>query len=598
MKIKNLFRALTIALPILGCQPEAPVEKPNVILIMTDDQGYGDLACHGNSIIKTPNIDQLYSESVRLTNFHTGTTCTPTRGGLMTGRNSNRNGTWHTIGGCSLLNEKETTIADVFSENGYATAMFGKWHLGDMYPFRPHDRGFDTAFYNGGGGVGQTPDYWNNDYFDDTYFRNGEPEKVEGYCTDVWFKEASKFVQANKEKPFFLYLSLNAPHSPFNVPEKYYEMYKDANLKPAQKRFYGMITEMDEQVGKFRKKLEEQGVSKNTILIFMTDNGTIAGYYIDKKTGETTGYNAGMRGIKGSQYDGGHRVPCFISWPDAMPKEGRDINSLTAHVDLLPTLVDLCDLKHTYESEMDGKSLKDMIFNEPSKTDFDKRMLVTDTQRIQWPKKGRNSCVMTTRWRLVNGDELYDIHEDPGQNVNVANAYPDVVSEMNSFYDQWWTSTEKDFEYSLMKIGSDHENPMHLTCHDMHSEQNIPWNQNYIRKGDAFSEGEFFTEVVKSGKYKFTISRYPEESNLEMDAAVDGVKATSHTEMIEEGKSLSLKNPMIVVDGKEYKCSFTKDNKAAEVEIELAAGKMNFYGSFTNDKGEKEMAYYFLVERL
>ena len=598
MKIKNLFGGIAIALSIFGCEATTTLEKPNVIIVITDDQGYGDLACHGNPIVKTPNIDQLHSESVRFTNFHTGTTCTPTRGGLLTGRNSNRNGTWHTIGGCSLLNEKETTIADVFSENGYATGMVGKWHLGDMYPFRPQDRGFDMAYYHGGGGVGQTPDYWNNDYFDDTYFRNGTPEKAEGYCTDVWFNEAGKFVKENKDKPFFLYVSLNAPHSPFNVPEKYYDLYENANLKPTQKRFYGMITELDEQLGKFRKKLEEQGVSKNTILIFMTDNGTAAGYYYDKKTGEYTGYNAGMRGTKGSHYDGGHRVPCFISWPDAIPEEGRDVSSLTAHVDLLPTLVDLCDLKHTYLSEMDGISVKDMILDKPTETDFDKRMLVTDTQRIQWPKKGRNSCVMTTRWRLIDGDKLYDINDDPGQKVNVANAYPDVVVEMNAFYDNWWTSTEKDFEYSVIKIGSDKENPMHLTCHDMHSEQNIPWNQNMIRNGISFDEGIFVTEVMQQGKYKFTISRYPQESGLAIDASVEGEKATDYTEWIAPGKSLDLKDPVIRINGKKYSCALTDDNASAEVVVELPKGKMEFDGGFTNKDNKHEMAYYFVVERL
>ncbi|PKQ64278.1 N-acetylgalactosamine 6-sulfate sulfatase [Labilibaculum filiforme] len=598
MKMKTLLGALLMTIACFGCQSKEKIEKPNVILLVTDDQGYGDLACTGNPIIKTPNIDQLHSESVRLTNFHSGTTCTPTRAGLMTGRNSNRNGTWHTIGGCSLLNEKETSIADVFSEGGYTTAMLGKWHLGDMYPFRPQDRGFQTAFYNGGGGVGQTPDYWDNDYFDDTYFRNGKPEKVKGYCTDVWFDEATKFVDENQDKPFFLYLSLNAPHGPYNVPEEYYEMYENADLQPRQKRFYGMITNLDEQVGKLRKHLEEKGLAKNTIFIFMTDNGTAAGYSYDKNEGRTYGYNAGMRGTKGSHYDGGHRVPLFISWPEGIKRKGVDVNSLTAHVDLLPTLADLCGIKNTSNATLDGTSLKNLIEGDSTNVDFDTRMLVTDTQRIQWPKKGRNSCVMTTRWRLIDGDELYDINEDPGQNVNVAQAYPEVVTEMNSFYDQWWKSTEADFEYSLMKIGDEHENPTHLTCHDMHSEQNIPWNQNYIREGLSFTQGEFFTEVVRAGTYKFSISRYPVESNLEMDAAIEGVKATSYTEIIEAGKSLSLTNPMIVVDGKEYPCAFTKDNKAAEVEIELVAGKMNFYGSFTNDKGEKEMAYYFLVERL
>lgn len=188
MKLGNnlFFKFFVLVLIFSSCKDRNTVEKkkandferPNVIFIITDDQGYGDVGFHGNTIIKTPNIDALAAKSTELTNFHVGTTCAPSRAGLMTGRNSNRNNAWHTIGGCSILNEEEQTISEVFQENGYATAMFGKWHLGDNYPFRPHDRGFDNALYHGGGGVGQTPDYWNNDYFDDTYFRNGIPEKL------------------------------------------------------------------------------------------------------------------------------------------------------------------------------------------------------------------------------------------------------------------------------------------------------------------------------------------------------------------------------------------------------------------------------------
>ena len=199
---------------------ETTATKPNVIIVITDDQGYGDLGHTGNKIIKTPTIDQFASEAVNFTNYHVGTTCAPTRAGLLTGRNCNRNGVWHTIMGASLLNREEITLADVFKQNGYSTGMFGKWHLGDNHPFRPEDRGFQETFYHGGGGVGQTPDYWNNDYFDDTYLRNGTPEKVTGYCTDVWFDEAIKFIENKKDDQFLCYLSLNAPHSPFNVPQE------------------------------------------------------------------------------------------------------------------------------------------------------------------------------------------------------------------------------------------------------------------------------------------------------------------------------------------------------------------------------------------
>ncbi|MEL6650300.1 MAG: sulfatase-like hydrolase/transferase, partial [Bacteroidota bacterium] len=180
-----------------ACQtskPNAEPPRPNVILIMTDDQGYGDLGCHGNPHLKTPNIDQLHAQSVRLTDFHVGTTCSPTRAALMSGQNCNRVGVWHTIAGRSQLPGEETTMAEVFAQNGYHTGMFGKWHLGDSYPFRPQDQGFETAFFHGGGGVGQMPDYWDNDYFDDTYFRGETAEAKQGYCTDVWFDAALNFV--------------------------------------------------------------------------------------------------------------------------------------------------------------------------------------------------------------------------------------------------------------------------------------------------------------------------------------------------------------------------------------------------------------------
>jgi arylsulfatase A-like enzyme len=184
-------------------------KRPNVVLVMTDDQGYGDLACHGNSIIKTPNLDALHAQSTRLTNFHVGPTCSPTRASLMTGRYCNRTGVWHTVMGRSLLRKDEVTMADVFRAGGYKTGIFGKWHLGDNYPFRPQDRGFDEVLIHKGGGIGNTQDYWGNDYFDDTYFRNGRPERFEGYCTDVWFTEAIKFIEANKDRPFFCYLPTN-----------------------------------------------------------------------------------------------------------------------------------------------------------------------------------------------------------------------------------------------------------------------------------------------------------------------------------------------------------------------------------------------------
>lgn len=407
---------LFTVLIILSCKTKKDVEqktvkKPNVILVITDDQGYGDVGALGNKVIKTPNIDNFYKESYHLTDFHVGPTCAPTRSGLMTGRYANSTGVWHTVGGWSLLREEEKTLADIFTEAGYKTGAFGKWHLGDNYPFRAHDRGFQETVMHYGGGVQQTPDYWNNNYFDDTYFKNGVPQKYQGYCTDVFFNEATKFIEAANGQPFFAYIATNAPHGPYNVPLKYYNLYKDLSntvLADTQKRFYGMITNVDDNFGKLRKKLKELNIADNTILIFMTDNGTSAGYY--NKKGKVTGYNADMRGTKGSEYEGGHRVPFFIHWKNGNIKTAKDINLLTAQLDIMPTLADLCGIKlPKNHRKINEQSLVKILKGEEKENN---RMLVTDSQRLNYPKKWRKSSVMQNKWRLVNGKELYNIEND------------------------------------------------------------------------------------------------------------------------------------------------------------------------------------------
>ena len=214
--------------------------RPNVILVMTDDQGYGDLSCHGNPDFRTPNLDKLYGESVRFTDFHVDPTCAPTRAALITGRYSLSTGVWHTIAGRSFLHPEEVTIAQVLKKAGYATGMFGKWHLGDNYPCRPHDRGFDDAVYHGGGGIGQTPDLWGNDYFDDRYFHNGQPKQYQGYCTDVFFEEAMRFIEKQRDDPFFCYLLPNAPHGPYYVDKKYSNPFVEKVFSPNRANFYGM----------------------------------------------------------------------------------------------------------------------------------------------------------------------------------------------------------------------------------------------------------------------------------------------------------------------------------------------------------------------
>ena len=294
--------------------------RPNFVFVLTDDQGYGDLGCHGNDVIRTPNLDRFHGDAVRFTDFHVGTTCAPTRSGLLTGHFCNSAGVWHTIGGRSLLREDEWTLADALREAGYRTGQFGKWHLGDSQPFRPHERGFERAVYHNGGGIGNIGDAWGNDYFDDTYYVNGVPRKFEGYCTDVFFREGLRFIEEHREQPFYCHISTNAPHGPLNVEPHYAAAYADATPHEDRARFYGMITNIDDNFGLLMSRLDELGLADNTIVVFMTDNGTATGVELDAQGFPQEGpgsFNAGMRGKKGSPYDGGHRVPFLLRYPGA-----------------------------------------------------------------------------------------------------------------------------------------------------------------------------------------------------------------------------------------------------------------------------------------
>ncbi|SDE73049.1 Arylsulfatase A [Pricia antarctica] len=591
---------LLVALAFLfSCKEkqEEPIKsetRPNIILVITDDQGYGDLGSTGNPIIKTPTIDNFSKEAVALTNYHVGTTCAPTRAGLLTGRNCNRNGVWHTIMGASILNRDEITMADVFHQNGYKTAMFGKWHLGDEHPFHPYERGFDETFYHGGGGVGQTPDYWNNDYFGDTYFRNGIPEKTEGYCTDVWFNEALKFIADKKDEPFFCYLSLNAPHGPYNVPEEYYSLYKDETaISETQKRFYGMITNIDDNFSKLLKKLDTLGIAENTIVIFTTDNGTAAGYKVDDKTVKIDGYNAGMRGIKGSEYDGGHRVPFFIKWPDRNIGGGKQLSNLTAHVDMLPTLAALADIDFKPVKTMDGKDISSYLLGTD---DIPDRMLVTDTQRVPWPIKGKQSSVMDGNWRLVNGKELYNIEKDPGEEMNLADQNSDRVNKMNAFYENWWTDVIKETKYSVIDIGSGGTDV--LTCHDAHTTDYYPpWNQELIREGKPMKPAPFSVNFVKTGTYKFYLGRWPRESELALgDEVLDEIPATPYTDGRINGKAMNFTKAHLKIGEKQVEVNVDNTAKAAILEMEVRQGETELLGYFDMTDGTPSNAFYIDVE--
>jgi len=571
-------------------------QKPNVVLVMTDDQGYGDLGCTGNPWIQTPNIDRFYGEAVRLPDFHVSPLCTPTRGALMTGHYPLRNGAWATCWGRSILRRDEVTMADVFAASGYRTGMFGKWHLGDNYPYRPQDRGFQKTVAHKGGGVGQTPDFWGNNYFDDTYFHNGAPVDHEGYCTDVWFEEAMRFIEDNRDTPFFCYLVTNAPHSPYLVAERYRALY-EGNEHIPEPAFYGMITNIDENFGRLDAKLEELGLRENTILIFMTDNGSSGGCTLDRGAFVTRGYNAGMRGKKGSYYDGGHRAPFFIRWPAGRMQGGRDIDDLVNHIDLLPTFIDLCGLNAPEGVTFDGMNAAPLLRGECEALP-DRTIFLQYRQNTSPPEKWTNA-VMTRRWRLVGGKELYDIQADPGQRNDVAADHPDIVDQLRAAHETWWTDVAPLLtQYCPISLGHDAENPTHLNAMDVMGD--VAWNQVHITEAQK-STGRWTVDVVKAGTYRFALRRWPEELDLPIDAGISPEAASTLAPYgggTVQCQTLTPAVARLKLFGREETLAVNEGDREATFTLRLEqTGVTQLEAWFADASGAEQGAYYVYAER-
>jgi arylsulfatase A-like enzyme len=414
-----------------------------VILILTDDQGYGDFSCHGNPLLKTPNLDRLHDQGVRFTDFHVSPTCAPTRCALMTGRHEFRSGVTHTILERERMSLKATTLAEVLKSAGYTTGIFGKWHLGDEPDHRPDKRGFDEMFIHGGGGIGQTypgscGDAPGNTYFSPAILHNGKFEKTNGYCTDVFFGQAERWIESVKgKKPFFVYLPTNAPHEPLQVPAEYEKLYA-GKVPPNVAKFFGMIANIDDNVGRLLEKLKQWDLDRDTLVILITDNGGTEG---------TGVWNAGMRGSKCTAWQGGTRAASFWRWPGVL--KPADVTKLTAHLDVLPTLAEIAGAKLPADvaAKLDGRSLVPLL-SDPA-ADWPDRCLFTHVGR--WPKgkstdaKFSNCSIRTSRYSLVYDGrggprdwKLFDLSVDPGERNDVSAGHPDVVEKLLSAYDKWW----------------------------------------------------------------------------------------------------------------------------------------------------------------
>ncbi len=488
--------------------------RPNVLLIITDDQGYGDLSIHGNPHLRTPHIDRLGNEGVRFDRFYVNSFCAPTRAAVLTGRWPLRTGTHGVTHNREAMRPSEVTLAEAFSPAGYRSVCIGKWHNGEQHPFTPGGQGFDEVLgFNNG--------HWNN-YFDATLLRGSKPEATKGYITDVLTDEAMRFIGAarDQKQPFFCYLAYNAPHSPYQVPDKYFDKFKAAGMEDNVAAFYGMCENIDDNVGRLLARLEELKVAEDTIVLFLTDNGGTAGV----KT-----YNAGMRGGKTSLHEGGSRVPLFVRWP-AAKWQPHLVRHITAHIDLFPTLMALCGVSPPAGPKVDGVSLRPLLeggagtpwpdrvlftHNPIDETNKYPGAVRTQTHRLVREIKGsgggskaKANDASATPW------QLYDMEKDPGQETNIATQQPELAAQLAAKYDAWFADISGGgLRRFPLPVGHAEQNPVELHAPQSYQDKPLrfasgPGFANDYLTGwtDARARVWFDIDVAAAGDYDIELA--------------------------------------------------------------------------------------------
>ena len=494
--MKYIFPFL-VPLFLLSCQKKEVPTPPNVILIITDDQGYGDLGIHNNPNIKTPAIDAFARQSIRFNNFHVSPVCAPTRSSLMTGRYSLRTGVRDTYNGGAIMATSEFTLAEMLKKVNYTTGIFGKWHLGDNYPSRPSDQGFDESLIHLAGGIGQVGDFTNyfkseTSYFDPVLWHNNQQKPYDGYCSDIFTNNAIDFIEKNQDQPFFCYLSFNAPHTPLQVPNKYYQMYKDIDpskgidpklLPTAEmteksdedaRKVYAMVTNIDDNLSRLFQKIKALGIEDNTIIIFMTDNGPQQARYV-----------AGMRGRKSSVHRGGIRVPFFMRYPSKFAGNS-EMNQMAAHIDLLPTLSQLCGAPMPQDRKIDGRSFIPAL---EGKALPERSFFSYWTRKL--PEKYNNIALQRGQYKLVGKKdfdakvedfELYNLQEDPFEKNNLVVQNKEKATllrtEMDALISEF-SSAPNLVSPPRINVGTPHENPVYLNRNDAGGQRGV-WNQEQV----------------------------------------------------------------------------------------------------------------------
>lgn len=494
--------AFSCMLVLLSQTGLAAQKQPNVIVIMSDDQGGADYGFMGNQVIQTPNLDQLVANAGLLTNFYVSPVCAPTRASLMTGRYNYRTRCVDTYVGRAMMDTEELTIAEYLRDAGYRTGIYGKWHLGDAYPLRPMDQGFEETLVHLGGGIGQPSDPFGAEgkYTDPTLFRNGVETPMKGYCTDIYFDEAIDFIGrcASLDEPFFTYIATNAPHGPFHdVPKDLYQKYKEVDFTPILvnplnpqrqaaefdklARIAAMITNIDDNVGMLQSALKSLNILDNTILVYLNDNGP-----------NTMRFVGNMRGMKTNVHDGGIRSPLVMSWP-AQISAGTKIDRLCAHIDLLPTILDACGIPQQKTNRIDGRSFLPLLITPNAR--WPERTLVFQAHRGNQPVRYHQFALHRGPWKLVHPSgfgketfsgepklELYNLESDPQQQTNLAKQEPAVLKRLTDDYDLWFddvgSTRPNNYAPPRIVIGTQHEPTTTLTRQDWRHQSGKPWGKD------------------------------------------------------------------------------------------------------------------------
>jgi arylsulfatase A-like enzyme len=563
------------------CTP--PQSKPNVIIILVDDQGYGDFSCHGNPVLKTPFMDKLASEAVNFDDFHVAPVCTPTRSQLMTGIDCLRNHACCVTSGRTMIRRDIPIMAQFFRNGGYGTGLFGKWHLGHTYPDRPMDKGFEKAVWFKGYGL-QSDCEFDNDYVNPRYLDGLEEKRASVYCTDLWFQEAIAWMgqQQKKQRPFFVYLPLNAAHMPLWPDEKYASMYR-GKVDERAAAFFGMLANVDDNVGRMDEWLKKSGLYEDTIVILFTDNGGTAGVQV---------FNSGLRGFKASNYEGGHLAACFMRWPKGGFPAGLKISTPTQEQDLLPTLINICSLPAN-GAVFDGKNLLPLI----QKKKFDDRMFVVQYGQRKRPVK-YDAAVIWNQWRLQNGKELYDIVKDREQKNDVSAQFPEIVKRMKDFYEKWWAQIEPTLDDPIpVIIDPKKENPVLLTS--------IDWwevdadNIDFISAAAGGPRGGVWNIQVESeGKYRVELRRWPPHTNKAIGS--EGPRVTVNGRPLTHKFTLiPAHGAVLETNGVEQQASTSPESLGVVFQINLPRGRSKLHGWFRDAEGKDLCgAFYALLTKL